>query len=83
MTRIEIFGLAVLAILLTVASGAFAQTCQTINGITYCNGSNGSNYTGQTINGTTYWNGTTRGANGFSETWRKTCQTINGITYCN
>lgn len=68
---------------LALVTAASAQTCQTINGITYCNGQNGSSYTGQTINGMTYWNGTTRGVNGLSETWRKTCQTINGITYCN
>jgi hypothetical protein len=86
MTRFDIIGLAVLGILVAVASGAFAQTtCQTVGGFRYCNSNDGNfNSTGQRIGTFDYYNGTIRDPNtGQTRNWTQTCQQVGTFRYCN
>jgi hypothetical protein len=81
--------LAITIALACVSSAALAQTtCQTVGGTTFCNGPNGSNYTGQRVGSTDFWSGTTRvpDPDGFgtrSVPLNRTCQRVGSTTFCN
>jgi hypothetical protein len=88
MRALFVIALALVAIGLLMATGAWAQTtCQQIGNQTFCNGPNGSTMTGQRIGTQEFWSGSlgVPSSNGGTRSvpFNQHCQQIGNQTFCN